>query len=1619
MVTTHTLKEGPWLSAESRVLPRTSTGEVPDVVYRLMDRRQLQEAQDSGSLEPAPGTDMIWASGEPVFYSQSDPTKPIVLVGIEYSDDDGWSASVSSTGDVYARTRRPVPISKVSVVSEGENFGELLQAWRQKVAQGLKETYEFPVYDASHETWEKVQNESGGGSLIRVIERPEEGWSEFMLSGIEDYPGDPNEIPFMVGHKIGKSSNFKLSYGRPGQTVEEVKKDFVQDLIAKGHYMPPRLSETPEWASDEADSFPPVPLTDIALEDTPGFYREKKYGKAVLDKELEGSPLARHLVKRAGIEDRLNLGADNFAPNIETVSKSEFLTDMWAPGEEALETVRRKAGKKVSEKQIQTARDVFARATQKSLDRRGVFDSGGWRGNKAYVFRGGDPKGSPETPTAVSLNPMWAAEFARASDGNLRMYEVERKDVLLDADAVIWGDKSRDPYTGAMQDGEWQHEEDELIVRIKDLKNPRRIVLPYTDQYRREGKALELIKKNPDRFVTDPGAPRDAASPSGGLDQVEGNKGIKLLIEGEDYEPGEAEGHCYAMAVHAARKNRDVRPVVVHGRNPKLLQGGHAWLEFGDTVYDPTARVTNRLTGETQIGEVTTKEDWYEKQGFIPNERYEYMDLLETLLREGHYGPFDESEYAEDYSPGGGLDVVKQPIHEGGKPTQENMDTSTANKEAWGWSCPPPPDKPTLDQMRALAECQAIHNLAINKYSNFGYHASKLINYNHLLPGLGRPKPGTNVFKPLVDEARRLKIARGAEHYEQLYQEGETHNQGSPDLSPAGGLDKVAKKGKKSAKKKLGPSLRESRALREKEGAQEAARMKAIEKRLKLGPGGKVLPGSDYIERGRPEEYIQSEERYQVRQPDGTIETLSVEHYKLIRPTKTKFMRREYGVSVVPASKPLFDTKTLQPSKPLKEYWTISQSFHGGPGAEGDALGGFSSGGHYRHYDKKSITDAKKKIKKLGFKQQKLSPQGGWSHLDDASPSGGLDQVERKGGTDAVHQYAELYESFVEDHPEGGKFGHDFTTNRDDTRVREMRQLVADNPDQFGPQYDKAFRINRKDSPLGRGSYTPGPDAENWRRDNLSPSGGLDQVEPGNSPGEDFKVDTKDAEWVSPAATAKAIKKELKAKYPDTKFSVKSSTFSGGSAVDVRYEGGPAWSEINDLLGDYQGGRFDSMIDLQTTAYSWLLPDGSAVLAKIEGTGGSMGVIPDCDAPKPHPDAKLVKFSPGYVMAHRSPSSKPPRDPSTLPEGETMGLGEIGDWIVQEGVKHNPERFTDQWGDSKGVHQFETEFLGAWQRSVGTEPETSSTGAPEYPAKDVASVIATNFRLPMKGTINSDASPSGGLDEVDPGNRGSLFHREVERKDQRITVAGGREGTVVDVYVSPDGVNKNMLVMTDDGGGFVSIVGMTTEKEPLGTYYPDFEKALESHNKVRIAEGMGHEIGGSRAQHLQKRRAEGNPRISTGDLVEELISDAPLGSERSKQQRKLVDYYHAGRGMGKNRHEALIYASQHFSKEHPEFRRLAAYKAVDYLVRPSHPVDAMPADAPALFEPSTKHLRGHYPKPGSKPTPTKVKAPGKPKQPVWTNPSGKVKSYRDTKTGNKFSRRSSGRKPRGSRFVKA
>lgn len=72
------------------------------------------------------------------------------------------------------------------------------------------------------------------------------------------------------------------------------------------------------------------------------------------------------------------------------------------------------------------------------------------------------------------------------------------------------------------------------------------------------------------------------------------------------------------------------------------------------------------------------------------------------------------------------------------------------------------------------------------------------------------------------------------------------------------------------------------------------------------------------------------------------------------------------------------------------------------------------------------------------------------------------------------------------------------------------------------------------------------------------------------------------------AQVAALIKAELKEKFPNTKFSVRSEVFAGGDAVRVSYDKGtnsPNSKDVEKITNKFQMGYFDGMTDSYEYTY--------------------------------------------------------------------------------------------------------------------------------------------------------------------------------------------------------------------------------------------------------------------------------------------------------------------------------------------------------------------------------------------------------------------------------------------------
>ncbi len=64
------------------------------------------------------------------------------------------------------------------------------------------------------------------------------------------------------------------------------------------------------------------------------------------------------------------------------------------------------------------------------------------------------------------------------------------------------------------------------------------------------------------------------------------------------------------------------------------------------------------------------------------------------------------------------------------------------------------------------------------------------------------------------------------------------------------------------------------------------------------------------------------------------------------------------------------------------------------------------------------------------------------------------------------------------------------------------------------------------------------------------------------------------------ALAAKAIRAELKTKFPSTLFSITSQNFSMGNSISISYQNGIPTKEVEAVTDKYEAGSFDGMEDI-------------------------------------------------------------------------------------------------------------------------------------------------------------------------------------------------------------------------------------------------------------------------------------------------------------------------------------------------------------------------------------------------------------------------------------------------------
>ena len=123
--------------------------------------------------------------------------------------------------------------------------------------------------------------------------------------------------------------------------------------------------------------------------------------------------------------------------------------------------------------------------------------------------------------------------------------------------------------------------------------------------------------------------------------------------------------------------------------------------------------------------------------------------------------------------------------------------------------------------------------------------------------------------------------------------------------------------------------------------------------------------------------------------------------------------------------------------------------------------------------------------------------------------------------------------------------------------------------------------------------------------------------------------------YISCTETAKLIRAALKKHFPKTKFSVRSSTYSGGASITVKWTDGPTAKLVESITSAYSGKGFDGMIDMAYYNEAWLMPDGTGTFAKTKGTVGSGGSVDSHEEMPPSFKSERVHFGADYVLTSR------------------------------------------------------------------------------------------------------------------------------------------------------------------------------------------------------------------------------------------------------------------------------------------------------------------------------------------------------------------------------------------------
>jgi hypothetical protein len=124
--------------------------------------------------------------------------------------------------------------------------------------------------------------------------------------------------------------------------------------------------------------------------------------------------------------------------------------------------------------------------------------------------------------------------------------------------------------------------------------------------------------------------------------------------------------------------------------------------------------------------------------------------------------------------------------------------------------------------------------------------------------------------------------------------------------------------------------------------------------------------------------------------------------------------------------------------------------------------------------------------------------------------------------------------------------------------------------------------------------------------------------------------------YIGSTDTAKMIRAQLKAKFPNTKFSVRTDKYAGGSSIRIRWTDGPTQDLVDAVVKSFAGSGFDGMTDYKYSVGAWLMPDGTASTRKIEAHYGTDGEVIEAAIDGAIP----VSFCADFVFTNRDYSAE-------------------------------------------------------------------------------------------------------------------------------------------------------------------------------------------------------------------------------------------------------------------------------------------------------------------------------------------------------------------------------------------